>query len=260
MMSPFVAPDGRRARRAAAFGGALLLSLLVVPAAGAQIFDETGRRVGEEDDPVSEPWKGRFGLDFVVAQPVGEFADFVESGFGGSLHVVVPVEPTGSLGFRVGLDYIVYGHETEYTSYAGFPLEITRSNNILAAGVGAQVTSPAGAIRPYLNGTVGLSYFFTQSSLSGRYSSGDDFDSRTNYEDVTYAWTGGAGLYIPLSAGNTPVSLDLGARYHGNGRARYLREGSIEEDGSGGVTYTPIESETNLVVYQVGISIGGGRR
>ncbi len=255
MMSPSAA------RRAAALGAALLLSLLLVPTAGAQIFDETGRRVGEEgDEPLREPWKGRFGLDFVVAQPVGEFADFVESGFGGSLHVVVPVEPTGSLGFRVGLDYIVYGHETEYTSYAGFPLEITRSNNIIAAGVGAQATSPAGAIRPYLNGTVGLSYFFTQSSLSGRYTSGEDFDSRTNYEDVTYAWTGGAGLYIPLTAGNTPVSLDLGARYHGNGRARYLREGSIEENGTGGVTYTPIESETNLVVYQIGVSVGGGRR
>lgn len=260
MMSASAARYGNRARRAAALGVAFLLALLAPPVAGAQIFDESGRRVGEDEEPVREPWKGRFGLDFVVAQPVGEFADYVDSGFGGSLHVVVPVEPTGSLGFRVGLDYIVYGHETEYTSYAGFPLEITRSNNILAAGVGAQVTSPAGPIRPYLNGTVGLSYFFTQSSLSGRYSSGDDFDSRTNYEDVTYAWTGGAGLYIPLTAGNTPVSLDLGARYHANGRARYLREGSIEETGGGGVTYTPIESETNLVVYQLGISIGGGRR
>jgi hypothetical protein len=261
MMPPSAAPHGRRAHRVAALGAACLLSLLVAPIAGAQIFDESGRRVGEEEDePIREPWKGRFGLDFVVAQPVGEFADYVDSGFGGTLHVVVPVEPTASLALRVGLDYIVYGHETEYTSYLGFPLEITRSNNILAANVGAQVTSPAGAIRPYLNGTVGLGYFFTQSSLSGRYSSGDDFDSRTNYEDVTFAWTGGAGLYIPLTRGDTPVSLDLGARYHGNGRARYLREGSIEENSGGGITYTPIESETNLVVYQVGISVGGGRR
>lgn len=260
MTSPIHAP-ARRATRAAALGAALLLATAIVPtSAAAQIFDEDGRRVGgDEAVDLREPWKGRFGLDFVVAQPVGEFAQYVDAGFGGSLHVVVPVEPSGVLGIRVGLDYIVYGHETEYDYYAGFPLEITTSNNILAASVGAQVTSPAGPLRPYLNGTVGLGYFFTQSSLSGRYTD-EAFDSRTNFQDVTYAWTGGAGLYIPVTTGNTPVSIDLGARYHANGRARYLREGSIEETSGGGLTYTPIESETNLVVYQLGVSIGGGRR
>lgn len=259
MLSRTVAP-ARRVSRAAALAAAFLLaSFLAAPAAGAQIFDEDGRRVGGDEEDLREPWKGRFGLDFVVAQPVGEFADYVDAGFGGSFHLVVPVEPSGALGFRVGLDYIVYGHESERATYAGFPLEVTTSNNILAASVGAQVTSPAGPIRPYLNGTVGLGYFFTTSSLAGRYS-GESFDSRTNYQDVTYAWTGGAGMYIPITTGNSPISLDLGARYHANGRARYLREGSIEDDGSGNLRYTPIESETNLIVYQVGISIGGGRR
>jgi hypothetical protein len=260
MMPPSATPSrGRRASRAAVIGAAALVaSFLPALPAGAQIFDESGRRVGGDDSDFREPWKGRFGLDFVVAQPVGEFADFVDAGFGGTLHVIVPVERTGTLGLRVGLDYIVYGHESEHTSYAGFPLEVTTSNNILAANVGVQVTAPSGPLRPYLSGTVGLGYFFTQSSLSGRYS-GESFDSRTNYEDLTYAWTGGAGLYVPLTTGNTPVSLDLGARYHGNGRARYLREGSIQDDG-GSLSYTPIESETNLVVYQIGISVGGGRR
>lgn len=249
----------RRVPRAAALAAAFLLaSFLTAPAAGAQIYDEDGRRVGGEETDLREPWKGRFGFDFVVAQPVGEFADYVDAGFGGSAHVVVPVERSGSLAFRVGLDYIVYGHESERSYYQGFPLEVTTSNNILAANVGVQVTSPAGPIRPYLSGTVGLGYFFTTSSLSGRYSD-EPFDSRTNYQDVTYAWTGGAGMYIPITTGNTPISLDLGARYHDNGRARYLREGSIQDNGSS-LSYTPIESETNLVVYQVGISVGGGRR
>jgi hypothetical protein len=36
---------------------------------------------------------------------------------------------------------------------------------------------------------------------------------------------------------------------------RYLREGSIAVDGND-VTISPIESQANLVVYQVGVSIG----
>jgi hypothetical protein len=65
-------------------------------------------------------------------------------------------------------------------------------------------------------------------------------------------------MWITLSCGETPVHLDLSARYIGNGRVRYLREGSIEENPDGSVTITPIESETNLWWIQVGVAVGVG--
>jgi hypothetical protein len=153
----------------------------------------------------------------------------------------------------------MYGHETERVPLSPtlprITVDVSTSNNIAALGIGPQIMVPSGTFRPYLNGTIGFSYFFTESSVSGSDNS-FEFASTKNFDDFTFAWTGGAGVYIPVHAGRTPVSIDLGARYHGNGRAHYLREGSIEDNGAGGVTITPIESNTNLITYQIGISVG----
>jgi hypothetical protein len=62
---------------------------------------------------------------------------------------------------------------------------------------------------------------------------------------------------IQLTHSRHPLSLDLGARYVYNGRARYLRSSSIIITGNT-VQYTPIESQTNLILYQVGVSVGLG--
>jgi hypothetical protein len=54
------------------------------------------------------------------------------------------------------------------------------------------------------------------------------------------------------------MSRHRGARrFIRNGHTRYLREGGITDlPGGGGFTVSPIESETNLVVYHVGINVG----
>ena len=115
---------------------------------------------------------------------------------------------------------------------------------------------PSGAVRPYLNGTVGLSYFFTRSSVEGS-ADLEPFASSTNFDDATFAWAAGGGLYIPLRRGRkNPLSLDIGAQYHANGEARYLREGSIQEDGTGEIFFDPIRSQTNLITYRLGITVG----
>ncbi len=103
-------------------------------------------------------------------------------------------------------------------------------------------------------GTVGFSYFATTSSASGE----DDFvefASSTHYDDVTFAVSGGGGLYLRLANGRRPVSLDLSAHTLVNGETTYLREGSIIETG-GGLAFAPIRSEANLVMVKLGVSIG----
>jgi hypothetical protein len=52
------------------------------------------------------------------------------------------------------------------------------------------------------------------------------------------------------------VLLDLGATFHRNGEATYLRKGSIRDLPDGSVVISPIRSEANFVTYRIGISIG----
>jgi hypothetical protein len=59
-----------------------------------------------------------------------------------------------------------------------------------------------------------------------------------------------------VGRGRTPIWLDLGASYVRNGRVQYLREGSITFDLSGSPVYNAVESETNLVLIHLGVSVG----
>ena len=69
---------------------------------------------------------------------------------------------------------------------------------------------------------------------------------------------GGTGVLIPVARGQRNIFfIDLGARFHNNGRASYLREGGIEDLPNGDVRLNPINSTANLWTYHIGISIGG---
>jgi len=63
---------------------------------------------------------------------------------------------------------------------------------------------------------------------------------------------------VPMrSSARTRVSLDLGARYHDNGRnVRYLREGGIRDMPNGDILLDVIQSRADLITYHLGISIG----
>jgi hypothetical protein len=52
------------------------------------------------------------------------------------------------------------------------------------------------------------------------------------------------------------VFIDGGLRYQSHGQTRYLREGSITPTTGGGVTFTPIESKTDLMIIHLGVQLG----
>ena len=157
--------------------------------------------------------------------------------------------------------FVNYGSETKTACISStlgcrVTVDVNTTNNIAFLGVGPQLMAPDGHLRPYVNGTVGFSYFFTESSLKGS----DDnvtFAQTTNFHDAVFASAVGAGLYVPLRRGPTPISLDRGARYNWNARTRYLREGSIVDLPDGSIEFTPIESRTDLVTWKVGVTFGG---
>jgi opacity protein-like surface antigen len=135
-------------------------------------------------------------------------------------------------------------------------VDLTTDNNIAFIGGGPQIGLPTGAFRPYVNGFVGVSYIFTESSVGGT-SSGETFASTTNFDDASFAYGGGAGLYIPVSRrGRNPVSLDAGVQYRHGGQADYLVKGGITDYPDGSIAIDPIRSETNLFSFHVGVSVG----
>ena len=164
---------------------------------------------------------------------------------------------------RLDGGFLNYGRETTrdpLSSTVGgrIMVDLTTTNNIGWLGVGPQLMAPRGALRPYVNGTAGLSYFGTTSSVKGSRSANESFAETTNYHDAQLSWGGGAGVLVPLRrSARTLVFLDVGARYHDNGRnVRYLREGGIRDLPNGQLALDVIQSRADLVTYHVGVSIG----
>lgn len=240
---------------------AALGALLALPAAaGAQILQPPASQPASE---VAIP-RHSFGLDVTVGQPLGEFSTFINEGYGVGGHYLLRIDRRGILGLRVQGGFLTYGRENNRvclstTVGCRIVVDVSTTNNIISGGVGPQLQLPTGPVRPYVAATGGFSYFFTRSSVEG---SNEDFDfaSTTNQDDGTLAWTGMGGFLIPLRSGREPIMLDLGVRYNGNGRAEYLRRGSIRDLPDGNIEVTPIRSETNLVSYHIGVTVGVGAR
>jgi hypothetical protein len=206
------------------------------------------------------------GAALTIAQPVGQFGQYVDEGFGVGVHGLFRLGAAGAFALRADGSFVQYGRETKRvilspTVGGRIRVDLTTSNNIAWFGVGPQLMAPSGPVRPYVNGAVGFSYFATQSSLEAP--DGDDGVDRdyfrnTNYDDFQFSYGGGAGVLIPVARGARNIFfIDVGARFHNNGRASYLREGGIEDLPNGDVVLHPINSTANLWTYHIGVSIGG---
>lgn len=237
---------------------AVAVALLCAPAARAQILEpgpDTGT-IRAAPRQLQRPPTAWLGLDLLVAQPVGEFADYIGTGGGAGAHILVHTDPKRISAIRFDLGWIQYASErNRYDVYPGLAVDVNTSYSILYAGVGPQLMVPSGPVRPYVMGAAGLSYFSTRSSIAGQDPYYNEDASRTNFDHTTFAWSAGGGLYIPIGRAQR-FSIDVSARYHANGESEYLRKGSIQDNPDGSYTITPIHSQANLVTYQAGVAIG----
>lgn len=205
--------------------------------------------------PVRTAPLGWVGAGLAIAQPTGEFGDYVDVGGGLAAHGVWSPVPGGVFGLRADATFILYGSETRrYPLLPLIDVDVTTSNQIFGLNLGPEFSAGTRAFRPYVFGQGGFSYFATSSSVEGS-DNAQPFAETTNFEDFTWSATVGGGVRIALADSRHRWALDLGARYVANGRAQYLREGSIVIDGTD-VTITPVESETNLILYHIGLSVG----
>ncbi len=203
------------------------------------------------------------GGHLTYARAIGDFAQFVDDGFGITGHAVFAVTPDAALGLRFDLGFLQYGSQTRRTSFSGsgglIALYLKTSNQIFFGGVGPEIGIPVGRGRIYGFGTGGYAYFITHSSLEG-VNDNDEFGRTTNLSDGTFAWTSGGGIRLPISGGDFPVVIDLFTVYHGNGDATYLTPDGIRDIGGGELSIQPVRSETRLVTYRIGVSVLLGGR
>jgi hypothetical protein len=236
-------------------GAAILRAALV----GALVPAGAAAQTLEQREPTR--WSVSGGV--LVAQPVGEFEGYVGTGFGAAVQGLLRLDPAGIVSIRGDAGFVNYGNETRRVCFSAtvgcrVQLDLTTSNNIALLGFGPQLELPLPYVRPFVHAGIGAAYFGTTSSVRGT-DRHDDFASSTNFDDLTFSWNAGGGLNIPVAGGATPISVQLAARYHGNGNAEYLRKGDIEDHPDGSITLRPTRSEANLVIYQIGVSAVIGR-
>jgi hypothetical protein len=239
-----------------------LLTSQVPSLASAQVVTRAPREGRDRQEWSGEPrtWAGG---TLTYASPTGEFKSYVNGAFGANGHLVHQFGG-GILAFRADLSYLIYGSTTRRQQLGGGALsliavDVTTSNNIVNGGVGLQLMAPSGSLRPYLNGNVGFSYFFTESSVDGSNENGTSpFASTKNFDDAGFSPSVGGGIYIPLKMGiKNPILLDLGVQAQSNRDMRYLTKESIYiRDTQSQPVITPVRSAANFVSFRVGVSVG----
>ena len=209
--------------------------------------------------PLTPP-QFHLGIQGVYGMPTGEFGDHVDQGWGANFTGSFAIQPASPIAIVAEGGFLVYGSETKTVCFGGgagcrVELDLNTTNSIFYGGVGPQLMLPSGRVRPYVSASVGFAYFSTSSNVEGTNDS-EPFAETTNFDDAIFAWGSGGGFLVTLRGGRTPVYLDLGARYHANGEAQYLKEGDIQDNPDGSISFTPTRSETNLVTYRIGVTIG----
>jgi hypothetical protein len=192
--------------------------------------------------------------------PQGAFKDRIgSSGIGASVHFGYSPHEQPYL-FGLHTIFLNYGSQSWWATAGGRDLEIQSANNILLVHAFGRIQSDAGMFRPYLEGSLGVTWLFTTSSFDSWSDSGGDPETtvRIEFGDTAFSYGGGGGLTVcflsSVDEGGdmTEWCIDLGARYLAGARSQYLKGGSIQTSG-GTVAYTPLESDTDLLVVTAGV-------
>jgi len=186
--------------------------------------------------------RGAFGADFVVAQPLGAFSRNGDVAAGLS---IFGVTSGGALALRVEGSWMAYD-----ATYQGYGVSTT--SQIGTLGAGPQLTLGGGALRVYGFATMGGSLFWSNASYNSCDCSGSDWlDGHT-----TWMRSAGAGLLLGLTAGHTPIAIDVGARGVRHDRVTYVPAGGLTQNSDGSFSARQVTTPVDMRVYQIGVSIG----
>lgn len=157
-----------------------------------------------------------------------------------------------------------YGHAHRHVSLEGIPevrLDVDTSNSIGQGLLFVRIQPAIGYVMTYVEGLAGLSYLFTETTISEHEYPYDEVGSDVNFHSLTVTAGAEAGLSIRLNKrraqdpdrGWGGSFIDLKVRYMAGGRASYLKEGALVVEGND-VAYFPDRSATSFITVQAGFS------
>ena len=186
--------------------------------------------------------RGAFGANFVVAQPLGEFRRNGDVAGGLSVFGVTSGSP---LALRIEAGWMAY--DAQYQGYG-----VSTLSQIGAIGAGPQLTLGHGPLRFYGFATIGGSLFWSNASYDGCGCSGTDWlDGH-----ATTMRSAGGGVLLGISAGHTPIAIDLGLRGVRHDRVTYVPAGGLTQNSDGSFSAQQVTTPVDMRVYQIGVSIG----
>jgi hypothetical protein len=212
---------------------------------------------------------------FLLSKAQGEFGRNVNNfGYGfnfdiGYNFVPLPIVAGISAG---GIRYGSESREIPYSYYTDLvTLEEKTSNEILMVHLLLRLQPVTGKVRPYLDFLFGFKYLYTETSIRDEDNNDeeDEIASSINLDDSALSKGLGCGLKIKFyswnNLHNSPENglfINIGSRYLWGDNAEYLnvkKDGWIEisdpEEGPVTTTLHPDNSKTDLLIFQIGISI-----
>lgn len=207
--------------------------------------------------PVGEPrrpdlWSGdraSLGLTAGLAIPTGEFRGVAGLGFELTAHLLL-VNSGRWLGLRVSGSGAIYRAVSSPVTNVG---RLSAGNRMATLDLGPQILAPRGVVRPYGYATLGGTFAVSDPSIEGWV---DPLFQPPTYSDVTYVLEVGGGLYVPLTAGERSISLDLGAHFRRNGATDFLRVDGIALAQPNQLSLNPSAVGPKLVVLSLGVVVG----
>lgn len=199
-------------------------------------------------------------LSAVQGRPLGALGRNISTGYGITGALILPIDRAGRLSVRAEIGEIVYGSESERTTFServGDRVQVTvrTTNAVVPIALGLQGELPLGPMSIYLNGGIAAQAFYTESRVEPT-NRLDANASTVNQSDGTLGWSVGGGFSVPVYNRARLVSADLGAQYHGGGTARYLAPGSFVDRPNGGVTITSMQSRIAMLTVRAGVRVG----
>lgn len=221
-------------------------------------------------------FSGLFGVGIIRGGAQGEFKREMNNQIRG-IDLYGGYSPP-NLSFAIGADvaYMNYGAENTWqrlgTSGTN-PLyvSVNTNYNVVTAHSFIRYQPNFGFINPYIEGLIGVNYFYTVSHTEQEEGvGGPSFADNTNLSDLGLSYGIGGGVSFKLFSirpdmengvvvgYKDAIYLDARIRYLLGSTQKYLKEGSIvivkDANGNDVTAYIPSESKTDMISIQVGVS------
>jgi hypothetical protein len=159
-----------------------------------------------------------------------------------------------------------FGSDSRNTAFSetipDVSVNVDRSYNLVNFHLLLQISPFDGPFVPYVEGLVGGSYLYTQTSVKSE-TTNEDVATSVNFDDFAWSAGGSGGFMIKLvdkledddtqkDVKLGSLWLDLKARYLFGTEAEYLQEGSVKI-ANGKAAYYSTKSKTDMLTLHLGV-------